>query len=51
MGREQEKSGSAKELASGNKNYNHLKWPAIIIGVLVILLIVLLDQCSRTGAL
>ena len=40
-----------KNNIDGNEsgNFAHLKWPAIIILVLVIALVIILDQCSRTG--
>ncbi|WP_189606098.1 hypothetical protein [Salinimicrobium marinum] len=36
---------------SGKSNYSHLKWPAIILVILIFLLIVALDYFSRTGEL
>lgn len=33
-----------------NRDYSHLKWPAIIMGFLILLLIIFLNYCSRNGA-
>lgn len=42
MAKRKDGSGEPK-----NQSYTHLKWPAIIMGVLVVILIVSLDYCSR----
>ena len=36
---------------SGQSGYSHLKWPAIIFAILIIILIVVLDYLYRNGNL
>ncbi|MFD2517471.1 hypothetical protein [Salinimicrobium flavum] len=37
-----------KTRGSQKSGFHHLKWPAIILGVLILALVILLDHCSRT---
>lgn len=49
MSRKEEKdtTGEKQEVS----NARHLKWPAIIMLILIVVLIVCLDQCYRSGEL
>jgi len=38
-----------KNIRKPASNYKHLKWPSIIMAVLIFLLIVAIDYCSRRG--
>ena len=38
-----------REYTSGKGRKNHLKWPLIIIAILLVVLVVFFDYCSRTG--
>jgi len=40
-----------KSETENNQSYSHLKWPAIIIGILVVILVILFDYCSRQGTI
>jgi len=37
--------------SDNNSDYSHLKWPAIIMAILVVIGIALFDHCTRQGTI
>lgn len=45
------KKSAEKDGPKKPSDFSHLKWPAIIMGILIVILIIFLDYCSRQGTL
>lgn len=45
------KKSVEKDKPKNNSDYSHLKWPSIIMAILIVIGIAAIDYCTRQGTL